>query len=113
MTNRLTFKVVKERYHDDVLKVSFDGEVVGFSQINSKGNVIFRFKELFRYADLQKLDCPWFWHYYPKEFDTLDEMKEEISKNRKSWIKHFSKVIEVTNDWRLKKEQANGKATSV
>ena len=110
MADRITFKLVRERYHDDVLKVSFDGEVVGFSQVNSKGNVLFRFKELFRYVDLQKLDCPWFWHYYPKEFDTLAEIKEEISKNRKSWIKHFSKVIETTKDWNHKKEGGNGKS---
>lgn len=105
MANRLTFKVVRERYHDDVLKISLNGEVVGFSQASFNGKVIFRFKSLLHEVNLQEFDCPWFWHRYPKEFDTLAEMKEEISKYRKSWITHFSEVIEVTKEWTRKKEK--------
>lgn len=110
MANRLTFKVVRERYHDDVLKVSLNGEVVGFSQATFGGKVIFRFKSIFRKFWVQNPDCPWFWEHYSKEFDTLAEMKKEISKNRKLWIEHFSEVIEVTKEWTRKKEEGNGKS---
>ena len=95
MTNRITFMMIKEKYHfKECMNIYFSGECIAVAYGNINGSISINVKTILPEKKRETSNCAWYWKCLPKTFSSFDAVKDYISNHRAEWKTHFRSVLD-------------------